>query len=48
MKRIARFEKVSAAQFTAGMQDAFGIDGAEQYETLKMPRRATSGSAGLL
>ena len=46
MKRIARFEKVSAAQFTAGMQDAFGIDGSEIYETLKTPRRATSGSAG--
>ena len=46
MKRIARFEKVSPAQFALGMLDAFGMDGGDLYDTLKMPRRATSGSAG--
>lgn len=46
MKRIARFEKVSAAQFSAGYRDCFGEDGDAVYETLKLPRRATAGSAG--
>ena len=46
MKRIARFEKVSMAQFDAGMQDAFGIGGAALYDSLVLPRRATAGSAG--
>ena len=46
MKRIARFEKVSEAQFCEGYRDCFGEDGAAVYGTLKLPRRATAGSAG--
>ena len=46
MKRIARFEKVTKEQFCAGYADCFGEDGSEVYETIKLPRRATSGSAG--
>lgn len=46
MKRIARFEKVSAAQFCEGYRDCFGEDGTAAYETLQLPRRATAGSAG--
>lgn len=43
MKRIARFEKVSAAQFAEGFE---GTNAAEVYENIKLPKRATSGSAG--
>jgi len=43
MKRIARFEKVSAAQFAEGYE---GANAAEVYESIKLPKRATSGSAG--
>lgn len=43
MKRIARFEKVSPAQFEAGFDCA---NAAEVYEAVKIPKRATSGSAG--
>ncbi len=50
MKRIARFEKVSFTQFLEGWTDCFGeTDQATvlaAYENIKMPRRATSGSAG--
>ena len=46
MKRIAKFEKVSAEQFSEGMRDAFGIEDASLYDTLQLPRRATAGSAG--
>ncbi len=43
MKRIARFEKVSLAQFI----ESFEGEGAEKvYEQIKLPKRATSGSAG--
>ena len=43
MKRIAQFEKVSPAQFAEG----FGAENsAPVYEAIKLPRRATSGSAG--
>lgn len=45
MKRIAKFEKVSKAQFEAGWEDTFGTEQAV-YEELKLPRRATAGSAG--
>lgn len=43
MKRIAKFEKVSIKQFCEGCEreDAAGI-----YEKIKLPCRATSGSAG--
>ena len=45
MKRIARFEKVSKAQFENSWE--FPGESAEAvYEQIKMPRRATSGSAG--
>ncbi len=43
MKRIARFEKVSLEQFREGceMENADSI-----YESIKLPKRATAGSAG--
>lgn len=49
-KRIARFEKVSFGQFKEGFTDSFG-ETAEQrirevYDSLKLPQRATMGSAG--
>lgn len=51
---IAKFEKVSREQFYKDMLDAFGAkyglpeDGllGEIYDNIKLPRRATSGSAG--
>lgn len=50
MQRIARFMKVSREQFTSDFQDAFPACGKEQiaqiYEALKLPARATAGSAG--
>lgn len=43
MKRIAKFEKVSLKQF----KDGCGSDNAEEiYGGIKLPSRATSGSAG--
>lgn len=50
MKRIAKFEKVSIEQFREGWTDTFGA--AEEaeirdiYEKIKLPERATAGSAG--
>lgn len=49
-KRIAQFHKVSFGQFAEGWREAFG-DGSEEeirliYDRLKLPCRATSGSAG--
>lgn len=50
MKRIAKFHKVSYGQFKEGWVDTFGE--AEEsklqeiYENIKLPKRATSGSAG--
>ena len=49
MKRIAKFEKVSQERFAVDWMGAFGGDRAEAeavYETIKLPKRATSGSAG--
>ena len=50
MKRIARFEKVSLEQFREGWTDTFGsAEGAEIrkiYDGIKLPKRATAGSAG--
>ena len=43
MKRIARFEKVSLAQFSEGYE---GDNASEVYEGIKLPKRATAGSAG--
>ncbi len=49
-KRVARFEKVSFGQFKVGFIDSLGEadDGKikEAYDGLKLPRRATAGSAG--
>lgn len=50
MKRVARFEKVSLQQFMAGWTDTFGPQEPgviEQiYDSIRLPRRATAGSAG--
>lgn len=46
MKQIAKFHKVSAAQFEAAWQDTFGESSAAVYDTIKLPSRATKGSAG--
>ena len=43
MKRIARFEKVSQDRFIA---DSNGVASAMEYDTVKLPKRATKGSAG--
>ena len=51
MKRIAKFHKVSLEQFMEGWKDAFGEQYTEDqikalYEEVKLPKRATAGSAG--
>lgn len=49
MQRIASFEKVSADRFVADFTDTFGGDEASAllvYDSIKFPKRATSGSAG--
>ena len=50
MQKIAKFEKVSFVQFKEGYKDAFGDVSDEEirgiYEKIKLPRRATAGSAG--
>lgn len=43
MKKIAKFEKVSLAQFLEGYS---GSDAQTVYNAIKLPCRATSGSAG--
>jgi len=43
LKRIAKFEKVSEAQFLKDFED---VCAKEVYDGIKMPKRATSGSAG--
>lgn len=43
MKRIAKFEKVSFGQFREGYS---GENAEDIYNALKLPKRATSGSAG--
>ena len=43
MKRIAKFEKVSLTQFKAGCTRE---DAEKVYEGIKLPKRATAGSAG--
>lgn len=49
-KRVAKFEKVSYARFKADWIDTFGETDEsvlkEKYENIKLPRRATTGSAG--
>ncbi len=50
MRRIARFHKVSLEQFTQAAQEEFPgysqEDIRQSYEAVKLPRRATKGSAG--
>ena len=50
MKRIARFEKVSFEQFVEGWGDTLGITDHDKiralYDGIRLPRRATAGSAG--
>ena len=51
MQRIAKFNKVSYEQFKEGIEGVlnpweFGIDVEELYNSIKLPQRATSGSAG--
>ena len=50
IKRIAKFHKVRPEQFTEDWKDTFGETDDEKinriYEDIKLPKRATSGSAG--
>lgn len=50
MKRIAKFEKITLRQFSEDWIDTFGNKGTdvitEIYNNIKLPKRATSGSAG--
>ncbi|MEF2783273.1 MAG: deoxyuridine 5'-triphosphate nucleotidohydrolase [Clostridium sp.] len=50
MKKVARFEKVSYSQFKQDWLDTFPntslTDIQEIYEKIKLPKRATTGSAG--
>ncbi|MEG0228344.1 MAG: deoxyuridine 5'-triphosphate nucleotidohydrolase, partial [Lachnospiraceae bacterium] len=50
MKRIGQFHKVSLEQFQKDFQDTFmAVSSGEVkqiYEEIKLPQRATSGSAG--
>ena len=48
MQRIAQFEKVSLQQFTRDWEDSFSgnYNVNEIYNNIKLPKRATTGSAG--
>ncbi len=46
MKRIAQFMKVSRRQFEEAWEDSFGKTAGDIYDELKLPARATTGSAG--
>lgn len=50
MRKIAKFEKVSMEQFKEGFTDCFGEQDEQKireiYEQIKLPKRATKGSAG--
>lgn len=50
MRRIAKFHKVSLEQFTKDWVDTFGqteeAEILDIYENIKLPKRATAGSAG--
>lgn len=50
MRKIAKFHKVSQMQFVEGWKDSFGEQDDEKileiYEAIRLPRRATTGSAG--
>ena len=50
MRKIAKFHKVSLKQFIDSWKDTFPQTAEEEineiYENLRLPRRATAGSAG--
>ena len=50
MQRIAKFHKVSYKQFEEGYKDGFPSASESEvkriYEEIKLPKRATTGSAG--
>jgi len=49
MKRIAKFEKVSFEEFKKGFEDCYpqsGLQVRDVYDNIRLPRRATTGSAG--
>lgn len=50
MKRIAKFHKVSEERFHADWLDTFGEGSQDEiheiYENIRLPKRATAGSAG--
>lgn len=46
MKKVARFEKVSFEQFMAAYENKDAACVQEMYDNLKLPKRATTGSAG--
>ena len=46
MRQIAKFHKVSRERFLADWTDTFGEDGAAAYDGIRLPARATKGSAG--
>ena len=47
MQKVAKFSKVSFEQFNEGWQEAFGqAVERDKYDALKLPTRATVGSAG--
>ncbi len=47
MNGIAQFFKVSFDEFSKSFKEGFSLSGIkEMYDNLKLPRRATSGSAG--
>lgn len=47
MERVGRFEKVSLEQFTAALGETVSREEAKLiYEGIRLPRRATTGSAG--
>ncbi len=48
MKRIAKFEKVSREKFVLGWADAFdtAVGVYDAFDVVRLPKRATSGSAG--
>lgn len=50
MKKVAKFDKVSFEQFKKDYLDCFGVVSNETivaiYDSIKLPKRATKGSAG--
>ncbi len=49
MNRVAKFEKVSKKRFVSDWIDTFGgevLEAEQVYERVKLPKRATKGSAG--